>query len=526
MSAADIAINIAAQFTGKNAFQKADKATQGLQRSVKGLGKSLGIALGSAAIVNFGKNSVKAFSADEKAARSLALALANTGNAFAQMDVEGFIQNLQRTTGVLDDELRPAFRTLVTATGDVQKSQDALALALDISRGTGKDLGAVTMALSKGFSGQTTALSRLGAGLSKATLASNDMDLITAELQKKFAGQALEATKGFAGQMDLLTVAVNNAKEAIGKGLVDALAILGGGNGGVGGAIGVIDKMASGIADGAKNIAFMIKQFEALKPVVIAIGALLLLYFAPITAAVAALTYLLAKGGSNLKKSAFNAGKVPGGMGNVSMTGGSNQDQQKYIKLQKTKNALLKIENADTISKLKLTAGQQALEELKKQFDVERIGLYAALNSATDEETKLRIKSLIAIHDNDEALALKVKAEQEAAKQALLLAAALQASLNEWGKWQSIIGQAFGAAAMQNSTTTTMPSMPSYSYAPGDIPGISGQRGFNFSGAGTPVVNISVAGSVTTERDLVAAITQGIYNNQAAGTPISYSTVY
>jgi hypothetical protein len=68
--------------------------------------------------------------------------------------------------------------------------------------------------------------------------------------------------------------------------------------------------------------------------------------------------------------------------------------------------------------------------------------------------------------------------------------------------------------------------MPSYSYAPGDIPGISGQRGFNFSGAGTPVVNISVAGSVTTERDLVAAITQGIYNNQAAGTPISYSTVY
>jgi hypothetical protein len=43
--------------------------------------------------------------------------------------------------------------------------------------------------------------------------------------------------------------------------------------------------------------------------------------------------------------------------------------------------------------------------------------------------------------------------------------------------------------------------------------------------AGT-VVNISVAGSVTTERDLVAAITQGLYSQQASGTPVLYSTVY
>ena len=42
---------------------------------------------------------------------------------------------------------------------------------------------------------------------------------------------------------------------------------------------------------------------------------------------------------------------------------------------------------------------------------------------------------------------------------------------------------------------------------------------------GTTIV-VNVAGSVTTERDLVSAITQGIYNNQAAGTPINYSTVY
>jgi hypothetical protein len=102
--------------------------------------------------------------------------------------------------------------------------------------------------------------------------------------------------------------------------------------------------------------------------------------------------------------------------------------------------------------------------------------------------------------------------------------------LTAWGNWQTLIGNSFAAAAMAATTpTANMPSTTNYvpeRYAPGDIPGISGQRGFNFSGAGTPIVNISVAGSVTTERDLVDAITQGIYNNQAAGIPISYSTVY
>jgi len=416
MAAADIAINIAAQFTGKNAFQKADKATAGLQRSVKNLGMALGVAFSARAITNFSKLAVKAFAEDEKAARSLALAVANTGNAFAQLDVESFIQRMQRTTGVLDDDLRPAFRTLITATGDVKKSQDALALALDISAGTGKDLSAVSMALAKAYGGQTTALSRLGAGLDKAILKAGDMDEITKELQARFSGQALEATKGFAGQMALLTVAVNDAKEAIGKGLVDALGVLSGGQGGTGGAISVINDMATGIAEGAKNIAFMIKQFEALKPVIIAIGSLLLIYFAPVTAAVAALTFLLAKGGQNLKKSQFRQGAIPGGMGNVSMSVGSQDTQRaqtaarkkaeaEALRLAKSKNELSKIDNANTTRKLALTGDQLALQELEKKFDVERIGLFAALNQATDSETQMRLKSLIAIKDQDTALA-------------------------------------------------------------------------------------------------------------------------
>jgi len=543
MAAADIAINIAAQFTGKNAFQKADKATAGLQKSVKNLGMALGVALSARAIVNFSKLSVKAFAEDEKAARSLALAVANTGNAFAQLDVESFIQRMQRTTGVLDDDLRPAFRTLITATGDVKKSQEALALALDISAGTGKDLSAVSMALAKAYGGQTTALSRLGAGLDKAILKTGDMDEITKELQARFSGQALEATKGFAGQMALLTVAVNDAKEAIGKGLIDALGVLSGGQGGTGGAITVINDMATGIAEGAKNIAFMIKQFEALKPVIIAIGSLLLLYFAPITAAIAALTFLLAKGGQNLKKSQFRQGAIPGGMGNVSMSAGSQDTQRAQtaarkkaeadaLKLQKQQNALKKIDNDATTRKIVLTADQQALEELKKKFDVERVGLFAALNQATDQETQMRLRSLIAIKDNDAALAGKIKAELEAASATAMLAGSLRALSAEFEFER--MRMALGKAQMAGVAAATAISPIAGSQAALDTalklyPDFGSEMDAARSAAGRAQmsnITVNVAGSVTTERDLVSAITQGIYNNQASGIPINYSTSY
>ena len=49
---------------------------------------------------------------------------------------------------------------------------------------------------------------------------------------------------------------------------------------------------------------------------------------------------------------------------------------------------------------------------------------------------------------------------------------------------------------------------------------------FRVAEAATTNIVVNVGGSVTTERDLVSAITQGIYNNQASGIPISYTTAY
>ena len=515
MASADVRIDIAAEYTGKKAFKQAETATQKLEKSVGKLGKQLLGVFAASKLISFGKQAAKAFAADEKAARSLSLALANTGNAFASIEVEKFIADLQRTTGVLDDNLRPAFRTLLTATGDVKKSQDGLALALDIAAGTGKDLGAVSMALAKAYGGQTTALSRLGAGLSKATLASGDLDLITSELTKKFSGQALAAAEGYAGSMDRLAVASNNAKEIIGKDLLDAMALIAGKDG-IGGATTAMEGFATQIGDVIYGIGVLVAKMKSIP------GAGFLGDFFKAGSQISGLG-LLARLGASSKPGV--PAQSPGERKKIDKI---NADA---IKIQKQLNGLKTIENNLTTRKIVLTADQQALEELKKKFDVERIGLYAALNSATDEETRMRLKSLIAIHDNDEALAGKIKAEQAAAEQARLLALALAESRAAWGAWQTLIGNSFAAAAMAAATpAANMPSTTNYvpeRYAPGDIPGISGQRGFRFAGAdSSPTVVVNVAGSVTAERDLVSAITQGIYNNQASGIPISYSTSY
>ena len=70
-----------------------------------------------------------------------------------------------------------------------------------------------------------------------------------------------------------------------------------------------------------------------------------------------------------------------------------------------------------------------AVDKLRDQFDVERIGLTKALNEATDDETKLRLQSKIAILDNNEALAKKILAELAAAEAAKKLAATYDQAL-------------------------------------------------------------------------------------------------
>ena len=156
----NLIVSAVTKYDGKG-LAKGRKDINAFQKTVGNLAKSF-IGLYSATkLAQFGKSSVKAFLADDKAAKSLGKTLDNTGNSFAKVGVEKFIQSLQRQTGVLDDQLRPAFQQLLVATGSVTKAQEGLSVALDVAAGTSSDVESVTKAISKAYAGNTTALTKL-----------------------------------------------------------------------------------------------------------------------------------------------------------------------------------------------------------------------------------------------------------------------------------------------------------------------------------------------------------------------------
>jgi hypothetical protein len=224
---ANIVIDIAAEFTGKGAFKQAENSTDKLGKNLKSLAKTFGVTFGAAQVLAFGKASVQAAAADEKAQKQLALALKNVGLGRDVASSEAFIQKLQSEFGVVDDKLRPAYQALAVATGDTAQSQKLLQIALDISASTGKDLQTVTGAITKAYLGNNTALGKLGVGISKADLKTKKFDEVMNQLAGTFAGAATESANTFQGQMDKLAIASNNVKEIIGKGIIDAFTILG-----------------------------------------------------------------------------------------------------------------------------------------------------------------------------------------------------------------------------------------------------------------------------------------------------------
>jgi hypothetical protein len=203
-----------------------DKGIKDARKGLNSLGKAvktLGIAYGAFEAVKFSKNAVKAFAEDQKAAGALSKTLENLGQSYAIISTAGFIQKLQNTTGVLDDQLRPAFVQLVNSTLDAKKAQDLLSVALDVSAGTTKDLQTVTVALSKAAIGEKGAIAKLSVGLNAAQLKTMSLADITDYLTKKFEGQASLAAESFAGKIAILQAHASDASETIGGSLLKAL---------------------------------------------------------------------------------------------------------------------------------------------------------------------------------------------------------------------------------------------------------------------------------------------------------------
>lgn len=476
MAKTDLSVKIGAQFVGKDAFDKAEK-------SLKRLGKQGAALLLGGSILNFGKSSVQAFYESEKQAKSLYQTLNNLGMAMEAPAVNDYIKKLSLASGIVDDELNPAFQRLLIATKDVGKAQALLKTSLDVSAGTGKGLEATTTAISKAYLGNTTALQRLGVGLTATQLKAGDFDSTITALNNNFYGQASAAVEGYTGQIDRLGIAYDQLKERVGKSILD-----------IGGSIGrFIEYTKLGLSTGLT---------------------------------------IDAKEQAKLKGVFFNNKNMAAGFGNV-------WDSNKNAKAQAVaSDKQLKATKA-------LTKAQQDQLKLKKagtMFDVEQAGILIALQGKITENEKIRLQLQLALLEGNtkeaDRLSNELLLSQARTTGLATFIANLPKALNPFADYPLYVQQALDELAKLAAAKNAALANPSTSggMAAADAIKLSNAQGArireemmnpesgyynaalygpNTGGSTTIVQNNYISGAT---QDLLTELSNGLVNQSASGT--------
>jgi hypothetical protein len=164
----------------------------------------------------------KAAMEDEAEQVQLALALQNvTGATDAQVkSTEDMISKMSLASGVADSELRPAFAALVRGTKDITTANQALALAQDISAGSGKDLATVSDALAKAYGGNMKGLAALSPEIKAMIKDGASLEEVMNVLGGSFGGASDAAAATAEGGMKRLGIALAETKESIGAALL------------------------------------------------------------------------------------------------------------------------------------------------------------------------------------------------------------------------------------------------------------------------------------------------------------------
>ena len=441
-----VKIDIAAEFTGKKAFNNADKSTDKLTKNVKKLAGAFGLAFSTRAVVNFSKQAVKAFAEDDAAITVLRQNLKNLGLAYQSVNAENFIGKLEQQTGILDDELRPAYAKLSKITLSTTKTQELRALAVDLARANGLEFSTVINTLSRAYVGNYKGLKQLNTGLTDAELATKDFAEIQAILIKQSSGANKAYIETFAGSIDKLAVASANAKEVIGEGLVDLFADMAG-NGDIDAATANVNKFATAVSDLLKDVS----EYNLLDFV-----------------------------------SAFVTGNITEGTASKLVkrpsarrffTGGSGVDSDLLAARAAAAAAAKKLaaEKAAAAAKIKadkLAAANRAkLEKAAAVFELQKIQIAAALKGKISEEEKTRLLLMQAIEEGnaDKAETLQKKLEDIQKKNAEIAAELLALGKidDPFSTWAGSLALALEALRKLGLGITNIPgAIPGVNYNP------------------------------------------------------------
>jgi hypothetical protein len=249
---------------GKNATGFTNSITKGFLGVGAALGGAFAITNVAQSALQYLQDAATAAIADEKSMVALATAMENVGQGFANAGTEDFIKDLMLATGVADDELRPAFQRLVTATGDAAESQKLLQTALDISAATGKDVVSVSQALAKASTGSLGALTKLGVPLDANIIKTKDFGAAVESLNEKFGGQAAAAAETYGGQLKRVQTAAAEAQETIGYALLGAISDVSDAFGGSGGAVDAVSGFGEATANFVTAVGMMATEVAKL----------------------------------------------------------------------------------------------------------------------------------------------------------------------------------------------------------------------------------------------------------------------
>lgn len=209
----------------KKATQEAESGLAAFEDKIGKIGSSLAGVFAGGALLAFGREAAEAALEDQRAQERLAKTLQNVTGATREQiaAVEDYIATTESQFAVMDDELRPAFETLLRATKDTAMAQKLLQLALDVSAGSGKSLQEVSLALVKAYGGNMRGLKDLGIQVKTTAGDTASFANVYEQLVTMFSGQGMAAAESQTGQINSMKIAFENMKEAIGTALLPVM---------------------------------------------------------------------------------------------------------------------------------------------------------------------------------------------------------------------------------------------------------------------------------------------------------------
>ena len=506
-----LAIRIATIFDSKG-LKGAEKGVKGLQSSVKKLAGAAGLALGTAAVVNFGKKAAKAFIEDQKAASQLAVSVKNLGLAFETPRIEEFIANLSKASGVTDDVLRPSMQKLLQTTGSVTKSQELLTQALDISRGSGVDYNTVVEDLTKAYVGQTRGLDKYKLGLTKAELKTIKFADVQDKLAKQFSGANAAYLDTYAGKMEVLGTAAGEASEIIGQGLIDSLMILSGDT--------TVEDLALTMEELATNTANAITEIAKLGK---AVANFATESYGKVDNLADDITDFIdsitgGPKGAMKRKGVGRANRLfGGGSGGPGFNIEDERTRRKIEADAEKRNKELAALQKKTLDTQKKSL---ALQKASKTLNLEAIGIEAALKGKISETDRISLLLQKAILEGNASLATQLSDQLEAATKrqnelrALLLTT--PEAPNPYRNWtlpMDLLNYTASSLGVSVAQLQNAPVAPSSSFSDAEMELMSAVN--RFQGANAQAINVEVY----LDGDIVGgAITNSQVNNSLSGS--------